>query len=835
MSIPDDLQTIPQWVDLSLDREGKAKLPKDVTDKTTWGAFAPKKGFVLAGYIGIDFDNLFDEPQMALWLPWLDKIKAITYTEKSMSGKGAKAILKGNFQAKAKMKGGRGIEFDIAPHTGIAFYTPWFDEAGTLQDGRQFAMTGNALEGTVQAIGQDDVLVQGLYDAVVEWHAKAKGKKAPKIPKEPPVLIPLPEPTEDDVILDRAMKAKNGAKVAELWANNIAGYPSPSEADMALANCLAFWTRDAAQIERLMQRSGLARAKWTERPDYLQGTITNALQYVTEHKQEEVFNKAVAPPADELILSVTILPSEYRVYPTGVIQVDTRVNKNGEVREDIKDIAKWHTFKADRVLDDHGLIKYELTIDGTAYQGTIDDIVKLTKTPHGLCAHYTHVMGHILKSLVDKLDPPRAKIYPFIGFQDGWKVGLNGEAFDINEVQREFLDIEIWKAPLDMEAGKKAFQDLYNATTIDHKDIITAWGVMAPFLHDLASSIDLATILSLGGIPGTAKSKKLEELTMKWWAWTSYRINCATIGTPSRFDDLLTFATFPTLVDEVDKFPIEHTGKIKQITTGRGKNIKKGKGLGGQGLMARGVYCSTPCFTYNYQNPLYDDSAMLERVLDVQIKTKNTIEGGKAYMAVYEAIPNGLIGRCIIEATKTYTHKDIMAIYTNAPDYPAKEGEKVDDRVNKIFKTIYTGAILAKRIFGVELKLDALPNLVKNSRNTGSDETIAFIYEYVAEQEKDKKDRASWVQSEMYIVSTNEKKMAYFSSGSAKDISNRAGKKIPLSQLAGIIDRAYASVKYFNTRAGTVPGWYCVVNLTKGYRTKNLGEQATDTEGTDEP
>jgi primase-polymerase (primpol)-like protein len=51
-----------------------------------------------------------------------------------------------------------------------------------------------------------------------------------------------------------------------LWNGNLAGYASQSEADLALCNFLAFWTRgDAARIDRLFRRSGLYRAKWEER------------------------------------------------------------------------------------------------------------------------------------------------------------------------------------------------------------------------------------------------------------------------------------------------------------------------------------------------------------------------------------------------------------------------------------------------------------------------------------------------------------------------------------------------------------------------------------------
>jgi len=53
--------------------------------------------------------------------------------------------------------------------------------------------------------------------------------------------------------------------VASLYRGSTAGYPSQSEADMALCSLLAFWTGgDATQMDRLFRNSGLMRPKWDE-------------------------------------------------------------------------------------------------------------------------------------------------------------------------------------------------------------------------------------------------------------------------------------------------------------------------------------------------------------------------------------------------------------------------------------------------------------------------------------------------------------------------------------------------------------------------------------------
>lgn len=94
---------------------------------------------------------------------------------------------------------------------------------------------------------------------------------------------------DDAELIDRAHKAANGGKFSRLWAGDWegAGYPSQSEADLALAEILAFWTGgDPERIDRLFRQSGLYRDKWA-RPDYRDRTIARALSMTTEFYNQE--------------------------------------------------------------------------------------------------------------------------------------------------------------------------------------------------------------------------------------------------------------------------------------------------------------------------------------------------------------------------------------------------------------------------------------------------------------------------------------------------------------------------------------------------------------------
>ncbi|MCX7112246.1 MAG: hypothetical protein NTX45_19390 [Proteobacteria bacterium] len=94
-----------------------------------------------------------------------------------------------------------------------------------------------------------------------------------------------PSLADDAALIEKAGKAKNGAKFQALMAGDCSSYPSQSEADVALCMLLAFWTQDPAQIDRIFRSSGLFRDKWDKKHHadgntYGQGTIQKALDGV---------------------------------------------------------------------------------------------------------------------------------------------------------------------------------------------------------------------------------------------------------------------------------------------------------------------------------------------------------------------------------------------------------------------------------------------------------------------------------------------------------------------------------------------------------------------------
>ena len=88
------------------------------------------------------------------------------------------------------------------------------------------------------------------------------------------------KPLEDDQLLRKMFRSKNGPDIERLYNGDISGHKNDeSSADMALCSHLAFWTRkDNNQIERIWLQSQLGKREKTQtRKDYRVRTINAAI------------------------------------------------------------------------------------------------------------------------------------------------------------------------------------------------------------------------------------------------------------------------------------------------------------------------------------------------------------------------------------------------------------------------------------------------------------------------------------------------------------------------------------------------------------------------------
>ncbi len=284
-SLPASVVTREQWVAWrSEERSGKAtKVPVNpatgsyasATDAETWTDFATARayadssangvGFVFTAadpIVGVDLDDCRD-PDDGTLTDWAQDIveRLDSFTEVSPSGTGVHVLVEG------ELPDGRNRHGDVELYDDARFFTVTGDQLsetpGALES-RQETLTAVHAE----YVMPDDAGGGASTDADSEATADAVDASGPAIDG---AASGPGNDLGDEELLSRARSATNGEKFERLCVGDTSGYPSQSEADMALCSLLAFWTGgDPDQMDRLFRESGLVRPKWDE-PHFADG------------------------------------------------------------------------------------------------------------------------------------------------------------------------------------------------------------------------------------------------------------------------------------------------------------------------------------------------------------------------------------------------------------------------------------------------------------------------------------------------------------------------------------------------------------------------------------
>lgn len=281
-AIPEELKELNQWCCFKFQQRGEklTKIPIDANtgkagksnEEETWADFdtaleAIDKynldglGFYFKEpYFGIDIDDVQGDIQRFLTDQHEDNIVSefiemmCSYAEVSPSGKGIHILVKGDLPKGGRRKG----------------------KVEMYDTGRFFTMTGNHIGGYLHIADDSD------YGKINFLHSKyiAKSEVSEKHTTE---LKGSGSDLSEEEIIRIASNSKNGMRFKLFlqggWEQF---YDSQSEADMAFANDLAFWTnRDFKKMDSMFRNSSLYREKW----DRKQNNATYGI---------ETLNKAIA-------------------------------------------------------------------------------------------------------------------------------------------------------------------------------------------------------------------------------------------------------------------------------------------------------------------------------------------------------------------------------------------------------------------------------------------------------------------------------------------------------------------------------------------------------------
>ncbi len=265
----------------------------DTTDPNTWSSFDEARqacrtderhvgvGFVFAAadpFCGIDLDDCIDGTtgEIKTWgRRLIDQLDS--YSEISPSGAGVKIFVQ-------------------ARKPGTRCKKALEDGAVEIYDRDRFCtVTACRVLGTPDAVCSRQEAVDELYKRVF-------GAAQPKQPTANPPAHALAM-TDDEIVEKASRSRRSGEKFAALWAGNWKGhFGSQSKADSSLVFTIAFYTKDATQIDRLFRRSGLMRDKWDEKhgaQTYGEMTIARALTNVTSQyaPRNAAMRRRISTPA----------------------------------------------------------------------------------------------------------------------------------------------------------------------------------------------------------------------------------------------------------------------------------------------------------------------------------------------------------------------------------------------------------------------------------------------------------------------------------------------------------------------------------------------------------
>ncbi|WP_394867732.1 phage/plasmid primase, P4 family [Staphylococcus haemolyticus] len=261
-NIPDELKRLNNWCVWKFEkRNGKrTKIPFNAetgefaksNDKNTWSSYETAVNaqgvdgigfFFEPPYLGIDIDDIDDDLHRFKQGDKLDNIVSEfneafkSYTEVSPSGNGLHIIVKGKIPGSRRRKGN------------IEMY----------DSGRFFTMTGKSIGKYKDVTEVSEQVFKTIYD-------KYLPDNTVQYPTTNNYQQNIHNLSEIDVI-NEIYKSKQAKLFDDLMKGNYEPYyTSHSEADMALANILAFWcAKDYSQMDSIFRQSNLYRDKWDEK------------------------------------------------------------------------------------------------------------------------------------------------------------------------------------------------------------------------------------------------------------------------------------------------------------------------------------------------------------------------------------------------------------------------------------------------------------------------------------------------------------------------------------------------------------------------------------------
>lgn len=361
---------------------------------------------------------------------------------------------------------------------------------------------------------------------------------------------------------------------------------------------------------------------------------------------------------------------------------------------------------------------YNICLDGLSYYDLTEVLVKATlQTKFTGSSGRDYITGVLNLALTDTHFSPdiTAQYRTVMGFtHKGWCLP-DQYFFPLHDEisQRMYFSLKrVLARPFDKEGIKKRMVDLYSHTGIEHKDVLFAWAMYAPFSMALRDYYNLMVMCAMAGHGDRGKSPMAYLMSGKLYGHVESNIGDATLQSYSQCQSWMSSSTFPIVFDDCENLPLNVGHEIKSYTCGKEYMRKKGGGPTKQFYTVYKQYCANICMTFNKDPLAFADPFFRERSLYVFI-TKLTTD--PLWRQCYNALQDGEMLQLLYDYTKSWKMTELIALMDSF------DTEGLETPRNKtILRFMKFGAYLFKQLVGIDLNLSDLKFMImmNNELNT---------------------------------------------------------------------------------------------------------------------
>lgn len=381
-----------------------------------------------------------------------------------------------------------------------------------------------------------------------------------------------------------------------------------------------------------------------------------------------------------------------------------------------------------------GYLKYK-TSYFPFYDEDINGLSEMIIKNLGLTKRFERASLSVILQYVDSFPDQSDKISDIMGFSpQGWRLPQNSiiivqDAHTL-EVRNNLLKIDLG---MDIQTNAEIFRKLYEATTLENKDIILAWVLAAPFFYVIKLRENIQPFLSINGEGQSGKTTFLETLILKGYGHIGTQKSSDT-RSMSKVEGILASSTFPFFYDDLHDAKEEVVDLIKSYLTIEGRFQRKGAGKGKQFYSVDKPYVAPIAATSNTSVNWMGDKYLLQRVLHFNVKNRKKNPYWKHYR---DSLPKGYLLAALYNETKDWTADKIYKVINRYK----KEIDDDDDlsdmdiRLKDLYSIMLFGRYLALRLFGLELDLKLVPQLIQETRGMYDDIFSSLLLQQIIEGE----------------------------------------------------------------------------------------------------